>query len=214
MHKEVMNNIKDCDKEIEEVFNHWLSKDIIKHRKITDNIKRRIKMRLKESSLEEALSVVDNYAEVYHDEDYFFTYKFSLARLMHCDQYEKFAVDGEHYANYKDTQENLEKKEEIKNKVHKQIKLNNEIDELYKLIINKFNSMPYKEYLETEHWQHFRKEALKSANYKCQVCSKDSDNKLAVHHNNYDNRGRETFNDVVVLCDGCHELFHGCVDNE
>lgn len=67
----------------------------------------------------------------------------------------------------------------------------------------------YHEYLQTEHWQVKRKEALARAGDKCQVCS--STERLEVHHNSYDNLGGELRTDLVVLCRKCHELFHGVV---
>lgn len=85
-------------------------------------------------------------------------------------------------------------------------------DELYREYINYLRSMDYrKEYLKSEHWKHFRKEALKFYNYECTLCKKKGGNGrgLNVHHNNYKNIGRETFNDIVVICNECHKRHHG-----
>ena len=68
--------------------------------------------------------------------------------------------------------------------------------------------MPYKLYLQTKHWQHFRGETLKFAQYKCQLCN-CKDKELNVYHRDYINLGYETFNDVIVLCGDCHKIFHG-----
>lgn len=67
-------------------------------------------------------------------------------------------------------------------------------------------TMPYKEYLQTEHWQEFRRKVLKRYNNKCQLCGKTG--KLNVHHNNYDHRGEEDYKDVLLLCEDCHHKFH------
>lgn len=67
--------------------------------------------------------------------------------------------------------------------------------------------MPYGLYLQTDHWKHFKDEALGFYGHKCQLCN--GDKRLNVHHRNYDNRGRETFNDVIVICRDCHERHHG-----
>ena len=67
----------------------------------------------------------------------------------------------------------------------------------------------YHEYLQTEHWQERRGKALKRAGDKCQVCANTE--RLEVHHNSYENLGGEPLTDLVVLCRGCHELFHGVV---
>lgn len=68
-------------------------------------------------------------------------------------------------------------------------------------------TMPYGDYLETDHWFHFKKEAIKFFGHKCQLCNSNT-NEIHIHHKTYENRGRETFNDVIPLCDGCHKLVH------
>jgi len=72
--------------------------------------------------------------------------------------------------------------------------------------LKKLKEMPYKKYLQTEHWDNKRKGALYRAKYKCQLCS-DKEN-LQVHHNTYENRGQEKDEDLVVLCEICHAKFH------
>jgi 5-methylcytosine-specific restriction endonuclease McrA len=82
------------------------------------------------------------------------------------------------------------------------------IDSTFVISIAQMRNMPYKLYLQTEHWQHFRSEALKFAQYKCQLCG-TKDEVLNVHHRDYSNIGCETFNDVIVLCEKCHGIHHG-----
>ena len=72
--------------------------------------------------------------------------------------------------------------------------------------VDKFISMPYKEYLETDHWKKTRAKALKKANYKCELCN--STKELNVHHKTYGNRGKEKPEDLIVLCHNCHAKFH------
>jgi 5-methylcytosine-specific restriction endonuclease McrA len=67
-------------------------------------------------------------------------------------------------------------------------------------------TMPYRQYLLTPEWQATRQDALKRAGYRCQLCARRSG--LQVHHRTYVRRGRETRNDVIVLCGGCHGAFH------
>jgi len=66
--------------------------------------------------------------------------------------------------------------------------------------------MTYAEYLETEHWQEKRLEALERAGHRCQVCGTDQA-PLEVHHNSYEHLFDEDPEDLCVLCDECHELF-------
>jgi len=94
----------------------------------------------------------------------------------------------------------------------KEIKINSKtkVDNVIKDIIEKIEdlkTMPYKEYLQSNHWKAMRKRQLKLANYKCGLCnSKDN---LNVHHKTYENRGDEKDEDLIVLCQECHAKFHG-----
>ena len=69
------------------------------------------------------------------------------------------------------------------------------------------SEIDYKCYLGTAVWDEKRKEKLKEAEYKCQLCSK-KDIKLHVHHNTYERIGNEDMNDLIVLCEDCHKKFH------
>lgn len=71
---------------------------------------------------------------------------------------------------------------------------------------NPLRSMPYKDYLKTEHWQRLRRAVLAYADYKCQLC--ESTERLSVHHRTYERRGSELLSDVIVLCTPCHAKFH------
>ena len=76
-----------------------------------------------------------------------------------------------------------------------------------KQTIDQLQTLPYSDYLKTEHWQAKRKAALKRATYRCQTCNASSTT-LDVHHNCYDRIGCEWLSDLVVLCRTCHETFH------
>lgn len=73
--------------------------------------------------------------------------------------------------------------------------------------LHELRNMPYKDYLQTPHWKRLREDKLRAAGRRCQICSSDSVT-LNVHHNNYKNRGKELDRDLIVLCRGCHSLFH------
>lgn len=72
--------------------------------------------------------------------------------------------------------------------------------------IERLRSMPYKDYLKTEHWQTVREAALERAEHRCQACNDAT--KLHVHHRTYERRGEENPTDVVALCADCHRVFH------
>ena len=64
----------------------------------------------------------------------------------------------------------------------------------------------YQNYLQTDHWKERRTSALKRAGFSCQICSAKGE--LHVHHRTYARRGCELDTDLIVLCAGCHEMFH------
>jgi 5-methylcytosine-specific restriction endonuclease McrA len=72
--------------------------------------------------------------------------------------------------------------------------------------------MPFAEYWVQRQWQARRTATLARAGYRCQTCG-DSDVRLDVHHNTYERYGDESIFDLVALCDRCHELFHGIVED-
>jgi hypothetical protein len=74
-------------------------------------------------------------------------------------------------------------------------------------MISALKTMPYSEYLNTEVWDLTRRRALDYAGHKCQVCNRD-DITLNVHHRTYERRGEEYPQDLIVLCEDCHKLFH------
>lgn len=67
-------------------------------------------------------------------------------------------------------------------------------------------TMPYAEYLRTDHWNEVRSAARERANHRCQLCNRKGE--LHTHHRTYERRGSELPEDVIVLCKDCHSLFH------
>lgn len=72
--------------------------------------------------------------------------------------------------------------------------------------MNFINNINYCKYLESEKWKNFREEVLKRDNYKCTKCGKTEN--LHIHHISYDNIWDEKLEDVITLCDECHEKEH------
>jgi hypothetical protein len=66
--------------------------------------------------------------------------------------------------------------------------------------------LPYRQYLQTRHWQALRETGLQHSGYRCQVCN--GQGPLHVHHRTYERLGHEHPTDLLVLCAACHELFH------
>lgn len=66
--------------------------------------------------------------------------------------------------------------------------------------------MNYQEYIQSAAWIGRREQAKKRAGHRCQLCS--TTDGLVVHHNTYARLGDEDDADLVVLCEGCHTVFH------
>lgn len=78
---------------------------------------------------------------------------------------------------------------------------------IYNKRMEELQEMPYYEYLKTPEWKARSLAAMKRAWFKCQLCGKDKV-KLSTHHNTYENRGNEDRQDLIVLCEDCHEEFY------
>ena len=133
---------------------------------------------------------IANYHTVLNDDSFFFNYRWSIQDFVSERNYAKFIDGGSIWDSYKARLE--------KPKVEKPIIKYTEVNG-YQELLNGYKSMKYDDYLNTEHWKHFINECMKWSGYKCQLCNKDHV-MLNVHHKSYDNIGRETFNDVIVLC--------------
>ena len=72
--------------------------------------------------------------------------------------------------------------------------------------------MHFAQYRVQPEWQARRTATLARAGYRCQTCG-ERDARLDVHHNSYEKYGDESTFDLVVLCDQCHKLFHGIVED-
>jgi len=64
------------------VFEHWNSKDIIQHRKLTDKIKRAINGALRNYSADEICAAIDNYVAILTDDKYYWSYRWTLQDFL------------------------------------------------------------------------------------------------------------------------------------
>lgn len=68
----------DLTKAIEEVFCHWISCNIVIHRKLTSGMEKKIKAALKDYTVEEIKESITNYGKILLSEDYYWTYTWPL----------------------------------------------------------------------------------------------------------------------------------------
>lgn len=69
-----------------------------------------------------------------------------------------------------------------------------------------FNGWTYIEYLHSDLWKAKRAQAIRDANYKCRICQ--SMFNLEVHHLSYAHLGNELPEELIVVCEKCHEEVH------
>lgn len=69
--------------------------------------------------------------------------------------------------------------------------------------------MTYQQFLRTAYWFAVASKRKSDLGMRCQVCNESG--QLNVHHRTYDTHGAEhlNLNDLCVLCEFCHGLFHG-----
>lgn len=65
----------------------------------------------------------------------------------------------------------------------------------------------YHDYLKSEEWQKKREQVLTFWGNRCALCY--SPDALHVHHRCYHRLGQELITDLIVLCEKCHDKFHG-----
>lgn len=68
-------------------------------------------------------------------------------------------------------------------------------------------SLPYLQYLQSDHWKETSTKARRRAGNRCQLCN--SADQLQVHHRTYERVGAELPGDLTVLCKPCHQKHHG-----
>lgn len=83
-----------------QIYEHWNDKQIKVHKKLSTNIKKSIDKALKEYTLDEIVTAIDNYEKIYKD-DYYYTWTWSLEKfLKQGNGISRFMVDGDLFINY------------------------------------------------------------------------------------------------------------------
>ena len=79
-----------------------------------------------------------------------------------------------------------------------------DLDYLYLDFLETSLRIKYEDYLDSLYWQLFKENILKKHNYSCSLCNSSED--VGVYHINK-KLGRETDDDVMVLCSKCLEKY-------
>jgi len=89
------------DSRIRDIYNHYLSKNIVKHQKMTSSMRTAIRARLRDYTYEQLIQAINNYAVVYHSNDFWFDTKYTLTDLMRDKDVRKFIDDADPLTNFK-----------------------------------------------------------------------------------------------------------------
>lgn len=84
-----------------ELFNHYLSKDIIQHQKMTSHMRGKAKTTLKEYSLEDLKEVIDNYSDIYKGDEYYFKTKYTFVDILRPKDITQFSTESEPFEKFK-----------------------------------------------------------------------------------------------------------------
>ena len=79
------------------------------------------------------------------------------------------------------------------------------------LAVAKLKSLPYQDYLKTEHWKILRRRLIKKSRGVCAICGVKCKRIMQLHHKTYVRLGEERPSDMMVLCPNCHRKVHGII---
>ena len=113
--KEKKEKIMKKEKKEKQIFDFWNSFGIIKHRKLTLKIERKITTRLKEHTEDELKGSISNYARILKDPECYWSYRWTLADFLDrgIDKFSDFETAKN---NYTTTKKGAEINETITNK--------------------------------------------------------------------------------------------------
>src|SRR5699024_9666601 len=95
------NNTSNKDIHVREIFDHYLSKNIVQHRKLTNAMRTAINARLRDYSLDDLKKAIDNYDQVIKSDDYWFTHKYPLIDLMREKDITRFLDEADPLNNFR-----------------------------------------------------------------------------------------------------------------
>ncbi|MDY4720690.1 MAG: hypothetical protein SO297_01940 [Clostridium paraputrificum] len=112
-----------CSNEVKEIFEYWNSKNIIKHKAMSDEIKKAIKKSLKVYSKNEIVQAIETYSEILNS-DFYFNHKWSLRDFFNRKNgISTFTEEGSNKSNYEEWKKGIKLKDKIESKEKKEIKL-------------------------------------------------------------------------------------------
>lgn len=86
--------------EEQKIFDHYISKKIIKHTKFDSKMKSSSKRAIKNYGIDEVLKVIDNYAAIYESDDYWFNTKYTLVDILRDKDLRQFGDEAEPFHKF------------------------------------------------------------------------------------------------------------------
>ena len=116
---------------ISNIFNYWNSKDIIKHKNISEKISKAITKALKTYKEEDIIKYIDRYNTVIKDNTYFFDYKWTLEDFLNRkDGVASFTDEGSKWVSYNNQKRVVDPKQDYMRHNYTKEDLNSLIDDL------------------------------------------------------------------------------------
>ncbi len=78
-------------------------------------------------------------------------------------------------------------------------------------LLAEYRKAPYAERRRSKEWTVLRSYVFRRDGYRCKLCGR-SDLPLHLHHNTYANYAAERLEDLITLCEVCHERHHRLED--
>ena len=99
--KSTQSKVKESKvKEIKEIYEHYLSKNIIRHQKLTSPMKTAIRARLKDYTVDQIKKAIDNYATVLKSDNHWFTHQYPLTDFMRPKDIQRFLDEADPLNNF------------------------------------------------------------------------------------------------------------------
>lgn len=104
--EQTRNNNKNVKKEknlkdlISYIFDHWMSKDLVKHRVLTPQINLQIKYKLNHYSAEEIIKAITSYDEILSNPNYKLNTRWGLLDFLEKGHFEKFLTERDPFTFY------------------------------------------------------------------------------------------------------------------
>lgn len=100
MSQSLTENTTENTTEIYSLYDFWNEQGIIRHRKMTEQMKRHARARLEEYEFEELKKAIQNYADIVRGEQYYWTHKWTFAEFMKPGNVVRFLDEADPFTNY------------------------------------------------------------------------------------------------------------------